>query len=88
MLEWKTIGRALESRLNQVNDELDLTKINVQSAGVTLTSGDGVAVVSGLFDCVLGELIEFDGGGNGVVMNLDRETVGVVLLGGDSSWPL
>ncbi len=87
MLEWKTIGRALESRLNQLSDELDLTKINVQSAGVTLTSGDGVAVVSGLFDCVLGELIEFDGGGNGIVMNLDRETVGVVLLGGDSSVP-
>ena len=87
MLEWKTIGRALESRLNQVKTEIDLTKVNVQSAGITLTSGDGVAMVSGLLDCVLGELIEFDGGGNGIVMNLDRDSVGVVLLNGESSVP-
>ncbi len=59
----------------------------MQSAGVALTSGDGVAVVSGLLDCVLGELIEFEGGGNGIVMNLDRETVGVVLLNGETSVP-
>lgn len=87
MLEWKTIGRALETRLKQVENEIDLTKVNVQSAGVTLTSGDGVAMVSGLLDCVLGEMIEFDGGGNGIVMNLDRDSVGVVLLNGESSVP-
>ncbi len=87
MLEWKAIGQVLESRLKQVQKDVDLTTVKVQSAGVTLTSGDGVAMVSGLLDCVLGELIEFDGGGYGIVMNLDRETVGVVLLNGDSSVP-
>ena len=87
MLEWKTIGRVLESRLKQVKKEVDLSKVNVQSAGVTITSGDGVAMVNGLLDCVLGELIEFDGGGNGIVMNLDRDSVGVVLLNGESSVP-
>ena len=43
---------------------------------VTLTSGDGVAIVDGLLDCVLGELIEFDGGGSGIVMNLNRNDRG------------
>jgi len=87
MLEWKTIGRVLESRLIKVKKEVDLTRVNIQSAGETVTSGDGVAMVNGLLDCVLGELIEFDGGGNGIVMNLDRDTVGVVLLNGESSVP-
>jgi hypothetical protein len=57
MLEWKAIGRVLESRLGQIKENVDLTRVNAQSAGVTLTSGDGVAIVSGLLDCVLGELV-------------------------------
>jgi F-type H+-transporting ATPase subunit alpha len=87
MLEWKAIGRVLESRLGQIKENVDLTRVNAQSAGVTLTSGDGVAIVSGLLDCVLGELVEFEGGGSGIVMNLDREDVGVVLLGGEATVP-
>lgn len=85
MLDWKNIGQTLEARLNDLAIKADVVRVDVHSVGVTLTSGDGVALVDGLQDCVLGELIEFDGGGSGLVMNLNRDTVGVVLLGGEAS---
>ena len=43
--------------------------------------GDGIAVVSGLDRAVYGELVELDTGVPGMVMDLSRESVGVVLLG-------
>ena len=87
MLDWKTLGQTLETRLTDVKSGTDITRVDVHSVGVTITSGDGVAVVDGLLDCVLGELIEFDGGGSGIVMNLNRNNVGVVLLGNEASVP-
>ena len=45
--------------------------------------GDGIATVSGLDRAVYGELVELDTGVRGMVMNLTRENVGVVLLGSE-----
>ncbi|MDR0909142.1 MAG: F0F1 ATP synthase subunit alpha [Spirochaetaceae bacterium] len=53
--------------------------------GTVVTVGDGVATVDGLDKCVYGELVEFGSGSQGIVMNLNEESVGVVMLeGGDA----
>ena len=46
-----------------------------------LEIGDGIATVYGLDRAVYGELVEFETGVRGIVLNLTRESVGVVLLG-------
>ena len=52
--------------------------------GTVLEAGDGIAVLYGLDRAVYGELIEFDTGVRGMVMDLSRDTVGCVLLGGEA----
>jgi F-type H+/Na+-transporting ATPase subunit alpha len=42
--------------------------------------GDGIALVSGLPDCCLNELLRFDGGRMGFALTLDADSIGVVLL--------
>ena len=42
--------------------------------------GDGIALVSGLPDCCLNELLRFDGGRMGFALTLDTDTIGAVLL--------
>ena len=49
--------------------------------GRVLTLGDGIATVQGLDRAVYGELVEFENGVQGTVMDLSRDTVGCVLLG-------
>ena len=46
--------------------------------------GDGIATVSGLDRAVYGELVELETGVRGMVMNLTRDSVGVVLLGSEA----
>ena len=51
--------------------------------GSVLEIGDGIATVYGLDRAVYRELIEFETGAQGMVLNLERDSVGVVLLGSD-----
>ena len=53
-----------------------------EETGSVLEIGDGIATVYGLDRAVYGELVEFETGVRGIVLNLTRESVGVVLLGG------
>ncbi len=46
--------------------------------------GDGVALVTGLRDVGSQEIVEFEGGGLGLAFSLKEQSVGVVLLGGES----
>ena len=46
--------------------------------------GDGIATVIGMKNAMAGEMVELPNGVTGMVLNLDRENVGVVLLGGDT----
>jgi F-type H+-transporting ATPase subunit alpha len=46
---------------------------------------DGVARVSGLSDLKASEMVEFKGGVKGVALNLEEETVGIIILGDYSS---
>jgi len=52
-----------------------------QNVGSVLSAGDGITRIYGLSTAVNGELVEFDDGTNGMVINLEEDNVGVVLLG-------
>ncbi len=45
--------------------------------------GDGIARITGLPDAAVNELLEFEGGSLGLALNLDEESIGAVVLGGD-----
>ena len=58
--------------------------IEMKDVGTVMTVGDGVSLVHGLDNAMLGELLEFPHGVYGMVMNLEEDYVGAVLLGHDS----
>ncbi len=51
--------------------------------GTVLTVGDGISRVSGLMNCVSGELLEFENGTYGMAQNLEETSVSAVLFGSD-----
>ena len=51
--------------------------------GTVLTVGDGISRVSGLVNCMAGELLEFENGTFGMAQNLEETSVSVVLFGED-----
>lgn len=70
------ISDVLLSRLKDI--DLDL---RYEEIGKVLQVSDGVVRVYGLLDAEAGELLEFDNGVKAVVMNLEEDNVGAVLLG-------
>jgi len=58
--------------------------VEVAEIGTVITVGDGIAKVFGLDNVMSGELLEFPGGVMGMALNLEEESVGVVLMGDDS----
>ena len=59
-------------------------KVESDDVGTVITVGDGVALVYGLDKAMLGELVLFPHDVYGMVMNLEEENVGCVLLGSDT----
>ena len=59
------------------------TKLDVSEVGTVLTVGDGVARVHGLKDVLAGELVQFEDGVKGMVLNLESNNVGIAVLGTD-----
>jgi F-type H+-transporting ATPase subunit alpha len=57
------------------------TAAELQEVGTVLTIGDGVARIYGLTKVHAGELIEFENGLRALVLNLEEDNVGAVLLG-------
>ena len=60
------------------------TRVRREETGTVLEVGDGIATVYGLDRAVYGELVELDTGVKGMVMDLARDSVGVVLLGSEA----
>ncbi len=58
-------------------------KMTVKETGTIINIGDGIATVYGLDHAMYGELVEFETGVRGIVQNLERKTIGCVLLGSD-----
>ncbi len=52
-----------------------------RSEGTVVSVTDGIVRVHGLADAMQGEMLEFPGGSSGMVMNLERDSVGAVILG-------
>ena len=59
------------------------SRLQMNEIGTVLTIGDGVARVFGLKNVLAGELVEFEGGVKGMVLNLEANNVGIVVLGSD-----
>ena len=59
-------------------------KVDSNDVGTVISVGDGIANVYGLEKAMLGELLLFPNDVYGMVMNLESDSVGVVLLGNDS----
>src|SRR5476651_2693875 len=56
-------------------------KLELSEVGSVLQIGDGIARIYGLKKALAGELLELPNGVFGMVMNLETDTVGVVLMG-------
>ncbi|MBQ2644921.1 F0F1 ATP synthase subunit alpha, partial [bacterium] len=72
------ISTILKSKIENYHVETD-----VNSIGTVLSTGDGIARLYGLRNAMSSELVEFDDGNNtlGMVLNLEEDNVGVVILG-------
>jgi F-type H+-transporting ATPase subunit alpha len=57
------------------------TESSAVNVGTVVEAGDGIARVHGLSDCMSSELVEFENGAMGLAMNLEEETVGILVLG-------
>lgn len=55
--------------------------LETQDIGHVIQSGDGIAKIYGLDNAIYGEMVEFDSGAVGMVLNLEEDSVGVVILG-------
>ena len=69
------VSAILKKQLSEFEASASLDEV-----GTVLQVGDGIARVYGLANAEYGELVEFDGGLKGIVLNLEEDNVGVVLL--------
>ncbi|WP_193163357.1 F0F1 ATP synthase subunit alpha [Microbulbifer hainanensis] len=70
------ISEIIKSRI----DNLDVST-EAQNEGTIVSVSDGIIRIHGLADVMYGEMIEFDGGIYGMALNLERDSVGAVILG-------
>ncbi|MEN8746754.1 MAG: F0F1 ATP synthase subunit alpha [Polaribacter sp.] len=74
------VSAILKQQLTDFDASATLSEV-----GTVLQVGDGIARVYGLSNVQYGELVEFEGGLEGIVLNLEEDNVGVVLLGASTS---
>jgi F-type H+-transporting ATPase subunit alpha len=70
------ISEIIKKRIEQ----LDVSS-EAQNEGTIVSVADGIVLIHGLADAMYGEMIEFPGGVYGMAMNLERDSVGAVVLG-------
>ena len=71
-----SILQDIEQQIAGISSSVEKT-----NTGTVRKVGDGVAIIEGLSDVMLNEMIEFPGGVTGMALNLEESEVGVVLLG-------
>jgi F-type H+-transporting ATPase subunit alpha len=79
MIKAEEISDIIKRQLQGYEAEVDL-----KEAGRVIEVGDGVARIYGLEKALAGELLEFPAGVFGLVLNLEADNVGAVLLGDDT----
>ncbi len=70
------ISEILKSRI----EKLDVSS-EARNEGTIVSVSDGIILIHGLADVMYGEMIEFPGGVYGMALNLERDSVGAVVLG-------
>ena len=70
------ISEIIKSRI----ENLDITS-EAKNEGTIVSVSDGIIRIHGLADVMYGEMLEFDGGVYGMALNLERDSVGAVVLG-------
>ena len=78
-LNTNEISALIKEQIKNYQREIDSSDV-----GTVITVGDGIALVYGLSEAMLGELLLFPNDIYGLVMNLETDHVGAVLLGDDS----
>lgn len=73
------ISKVIKKQIESYSSELDFSE-----AGTVIQVGDGIARVYGLQSAMSGELLEFSNGTYGMALNLDEESIGVVIMGSDA----
>ncbi len=73
------ITAALERYVDDYTPE-----VGTEQVGRVVEVGDGIARITGLPGAAVNEILEFEDGTEGLALNLDEETIGAVILGGDT----
>ena len=66
--------------IKQRIDKLDVS-VESKNEGTIVSVSDGIIRIHGLADVMYGEMIEFEGGVYGMALNLERDSVGAIVLG-------
>ena len=74
------ISSIIRERIN--NFELD---VDINETGRVISLADGIARVYGLTNVMAGEMVEFEDGTKGMALNLEEDSVGIVILGNGNS---
>lgn len=78
-LKIEEIGEILRNRIKGYD-----TKVETSEVGTVISVGDGIARAYGLDQAMSGELVEFQSGIMGLVLNLEEDNVGIALFGEDT----
>ena len=75
----EAMGDALSAKLENYKVDTDLEEV-----GIVEKIGDGIATVIGMKNAMAGELVELPHNVSGMVLNLNPDSVGIVLMGGET----
>lgn len=73
------IGEILKNRIKDYDQRIETAEV-----GTVITVGDGISRVHGLDNAMAGELVEFQSGVMGLVLNLEEDNVGIAIFGEDT----
>lgn len=79
LIKPEEISDIIKKKINNYDNQM-----KVDEVGYVIQASDGIAKIYGLENCMLGELIDFGNDIYGMALNLEEESVGCVLLGGES----
>lgn len=79
-LKPEEICKLIKDQIRRYDEDLE-----IDETGTIITVGDGIALIYGLQNAMAGELLRFPGDIYGMVLNLEEEHVGAVLMGDDSN---
>lgn len=79
-LKPEEISKMIKDQIRRYDEDLE-----IDETGTIITVGDGIALIYGLQNAMAGELLRFPGDIYGMVLNLEEEHVGAVLMGDDSN---